>query len=590
MPKVGVIVNKSVFIKKLNIKIMNLFKRTLHLLIVIFIVNGCSVSKKTKQQETVLTEVVNKPVKKLELAEYQKKNWQHLDLQEDSIAGMSVNKAYEFLQGKTGKEVIVGVIDTGVDFSHEDLKDVIWTNKNEIKNNGIDDDKNGYIDDIHGWNFLGKMEKAHFEEDRILANPSIVDAQTIAKLKKEREFDIQMAKERSGSILEEKVRSEQMLQAYKNADEALSKHFGKKDYTKNDVLNIKTTDNNLQQHVTFLKEMFQYGAGSMKELKSEIVNSLKMLNNEYNRGQRLLSGNFNIEDYRKILGDNPNDINDTNYGDNHILPITNEEMHGSHVSGIIGAKRNNGIGINGIANNVKIMSLRAVPNDGDEHDKDVALAIRYAADNGAKVINGSFGKSYSPYKQWVYDAIKYAAEKDVLIINAAGNNGNNIDKMISYPNDVPNNSNEITDNFMLVGASGSNYDTSLAANFSNYGKQNVDVFAPGVNIYSTIPNNNYESESGTSMAAPCVAGIAALIRSYYPELTASQVKRILMDSGTKINLKVERPFSMSDGELNSFDEIEGLVPFSDLSVSGRIVNAYNAVKMADKIVSENKLR
>lgn len=567
---------------------MNLLKRTFYLLVLIVTIIGCSVSKKTKQQETILTETPKKSVKESELTEYQKKNWQHLDLEKESVAGMSVNKAYEFLQGKTSKEVVVGVIDTGVDFTHEDLKKVAWINKQEIENNGIDDDNNGYVDDIHGWNFLGKMEKANFEEDRILANPSIVDAKTIAKLKKEREFEIQMAKERSGSILEEKIKSEQILQSYKNADKALTKHFGKKDYTKKDILNIKTTDNNLQKHVTFLREMFEYGANSMKDLKSEIVGSLKMLNNEYNKGQRLLSGNFNIEDYRKVLGDNPNDINDTNYGNNNILPITNEEMHGSHVSGIIAAKRNNGIGINGIANNVKIMSLRAVPNDGDEHDKDVALAIRYAVDNGAKVINGSFGKSYSPYKQWVYDAIAYAAKKDVLIINAAGNSGNNIDKMISYPNDVPNNRNEITDNFMLVGASGSKYDSSsIVASFSNYGKQNVDVFAPGVEIYSTTPNNSYEIESGTSMAAPCVAGVAALIRSYYPELTASQVKRILMESGTKVNLKVEQPFSMSEEVMDSFDE-GGLIPFSDLSVSGRIVNAYNAVRMADKMVNANK--
>lgn len=573
---------------------MILFKRKFYLLITGLLIIGCSASKNQKQPETSINETFNESEEEINLNEVnesklndqQKNNWQHLDLEKDAIAGMSVEKAYNFLQGKTGQEVVVGVIDTGVDFNHEDLKDVAWVNKSEIADNGIDDDKNGYIDDINGWNFLGKMEKANFEQDRILANPSIVDAKTITKLKKEQEFEIQMAKERSETILNEKVRSEQMLQAYKNAEKALTKHFGNKKYSKKDILAVKTTNDDLKQHITFLKEMFDYGAGSMDEIKSEITGSLKMLNNEYNKGQRLLAGDFTVENYRKVLGDNPNDINDTNYGNNNVHPITNDEMHGSHVSGIIAAKRNNGIGIDGIANNVKIMSLRAVPGDGDEHDKDVALAIRYAVDNGAKVINGSFGKPYSPYKQWVYDAIKYAAKKDVLIINAAGNNGYNIDKITSYPNDTPDNSNEIADNFMLVGASTPSYDSSVVANFSNFGKQNVDVFAPGSEIYSTITNNKYDRLDGTSMAAPCVAGVAALIRSYYPELTASQVKRILMNSGTKVNLKVEKPFSMSDNVIEGPIDEGGLVPFSDLSVSGSIVNAYNAVKMADKMSNE----
>lgn len=576
---------------------MNLFKHKFYLLLAVLIIVGCSASKKPKQQEMIFTEEVSEPeneinlneVNELKLIKQQKNNWQHLDLEKDSVAGMSVNKAYAFLQGKTGQEVIVGVIDTGVDFNHEDLKDVAWINKDEIAGNGIDDDKNGYIDDINGWNFIGKMEKAHFESDRILANPSLVDTKTFAKLKKEQAFNVEMAKERSKSITEEKIRAEQMLQTYKNADAAFTKHFGKKDYTKEEVLKIKTTNEDLKQHISFAKTMFEYGVNSMQEIKSGIEESIKLINNEYNRNQQLISGKVSFEDYRKILGDNPNDINDTNYGDGNIQPMSNDEMHGSHVSGIIAAKRNNGEGINGIADNAKIMSIRAVPNDGDEHDKDVALAIRYAVDNGAKVINGSFGKSYSPHKKWVYDAIKYAAKKDVLIINAAGNDGDNIDKIISYPNDVPNNLNEIADNFMLVGANNANYNNTLAADFSNYGKRNVDVFAPGVEIYATIPNNKYEPASGTSMAAPCVAGVAALIRSYYPELTASQVKHILMNSGRKINLKVATPFSMSSGgiEDDSFDE-GGMLSFSDLSVSGSIVNAYKAVKMADEMTKVKK--
>jgi subtilisin family serine protease len=228
------------------------------------------------------------------------------------------------------------------------------------------------------------------------------------------------------------------------------------------------------------------------------------------------------------------------------------------------------------------MAVRSV-SEGDEYDKDVALGIRYAVDNGAKVINTSFGKAFSPNKQWVYDAIKYAAKKDVLIVNAAGNDGKNIDVEKTYPNDTPDLKNEIADNFITIGAMSANYNENLPASFSNYGKFNVDVFAPGVQIYSTTPEGEYQKFSGTSMAAPSTAGVAALIRSYYPKLSASQVKHILMNSGTKIDFNVIKPGSQS--RENPTGE---LVPFSDLSVSGRIVNAYNALKMADSIVNGKK--
>ena len=228
--------------------------------------------------------------------------------------------------------------------------------------------------------------------------------------------------------------------------------------------------------------------------------------------------------------------------------------------------------MDGVATNVKILSVRAVP-DGDERDKDVAMAFRYAVDNGAKVINTSFGKAYSPDKEWVYEALQYAAENDVLIVNAAGNDSNNIDEVYTYPNDSKDLVTEFTNNVITIGAMSANWDENLPASFSNYGKLNVDVFAPGVAIYATFPDERYQAISGTSMAAPSTAGVAALIRSYYPELSAAQVKGILMNSGTQVNLEVKLPGT------------EDLVPFKDLSVSGRIVNAYNALKMADQMVN-----
>jgi cell wall-associated protease len=278
-------------------------------------------------------------------------------------------------------------------------------------------------------------------------------------------------------------------------------------------------------------------------------------------------------DGRKIVGDNPEDIKDTKYGNNTVYgPDKEEALHGTHVAGIIAQVRGNGIGGDGVADTVEIMAVRAVP-DGDEYDKDIALAIRYAVDNGAKVINGSFGKSYSPHKQWVFDAIKYAEKKDVLFVHAAGNDGNNIDldENTNFPNDSEDNKKEFASNVLTVGALNNAYGENVIAEFSNYGTINVDVFAPGDEIYATIPNNKYKYLQGTSMAAPNAAGVAALIRSYYPKLSAKQVKQILMDSGTSL------PATVLLGEKQESKTVV------NSSKSGKMVNAYNALLMADKM-------
>jgi len=503
--------------------------------------------------------------KKAPLTQEQKNNWGHLDLVTDSIPGMSVDKAYEFLQGKKSVTVVVGVVDSGTDLGHEDLKDVAWVNTKEVAGNGIDDDKNGYIDDINGWNFLGDAYKENLEADRILHNPSLESPEIVAEIKAAHDIKVANAEKT-------KTRFEQMLSGVKAADESLAKHIGKKEYTAADVSAITTEDPALLQSIAIAKQMFGFGLSSLtqaqEEITKELDKSIALLNDEYTN-------------YRK--GDNPEDINDSpGYGNGNPGASIKSEAHGTHVSGIIGASRNNGLGMNGVANNVKIMAVRSVP-DGDEYDKDVALGLRYAVDNGAKVINTSFGKGYSPHKEWVYDAIKYAAEHDVLIINAAGNDGKNIDVERTYPNDSKDLLTEVSDNVLTIGAMSANYNEKLPASFSNYGKINVDVFAPGVQVYSTTPENEYKHFSGTSMAAPSAVGVAALVRSYYPKLSASQVKHILMNSGVKINLEVIKPGSQS--RENPTGE---LVPFEDLSVSGRVVNAYNALQMADRMVNGKK--
>ncbi|MDX1762017.1 MAG: S8 family serine peptidase, partial [Christiangramia sp.] len=273
------------------------------------------------------------------------------------------------------------------------------------------------------------------------------------------------------------------------------------------------------------------------------------------------------------------DITDTDYGNNQVYgpePDKENVKHGTHVAGIIAADRSNEIGLKGVSSNARILTVRAVP-DGDEYDKDIALGIRYAVDNGAKVINTSFGKYFSTNPEWVIDAIKYAAKKDVLIVNAAGNEGLNLDTNRVYPNDQdPVNTTEISDNFLTVGALNYEYGSGLVANFSNYGKSNVDVFAPGTKIWSTTPNNEYEYLQGTSMASPAVAGIAAIIRGYYPQLTASEVKQVIMDSGLTTNATV-----IVGGDTNNTKK------FQTLSSSGKMANLYNALILADQI-SKNK--
>ncbi len=543
---------------------MRILKTVLYTAVVSVAFVGCkSVSSLPVPNGSDVT--VNATAKKAKLTDLEKDSWQHLDLVTDSIPGMSVHKAHEFLKGKKGVEVIVGVVDSGTDLKHEDLVDVAWVNKKEIPGNGIDDDKNGYVDDINGWNFLGKSYKEHLEYERILMNPSIADAETLAEVKKYQEGKI---KEAEGN----KKLYGNFLTRVQSADKVLTKHFGKKDYTSKEIEAIKTDDAGLKEAIG--------GAGFAKRNGHTIQSITKLLEGLVKKADATIKGDNLKTDYRTVVGDNAYDINDKpGSGDGNSGHSTKDEAHGSHVSGIIGATRNNGKGMDGVANNVKIMAVRSV-SDGDEYDKDVALGIRYAVDNGAKVINTSFGKAFSPNKEWVYDAIKYAAKKDVLIVNAAGNDGKNIDVEKTYPNDSKDLKVEISDNVLTIGAMSANYNQNLPASFSNYGKINVDVFAPGVQINSTTPENGYAKFSGTSMAAPSTAGVAALIRSYYPKLSASQVKHIIMNSGTKINLEVLKPGSRS--RENPKGE---MVPFSDLSVSGRVVNAFNALMMADKIVN-----
>ncbi|MFT6749733.1 MAG: cell wall-associated protease [Flavobacterium sp.] len=565
---------------------MSTLKSIIYTVVVAASLGGCKTAITTIPVPNGTDTVINIPAKKGVLSEAEVHVWSHMDLQTDSIPGMSIAKAYQFLVGKKGSAVIVAIADSGIDVAHEDLRSVAWVNPNEIADNNKDDDNNGYIDDIHGWNFLGS-------KDGKIVNSDQLEMTRIVK----KGMDLFGDKKASEISDADKVKFEQYIKLKEKYTKSVAAH-------KQELVSLQQSEDRINQIEENFKEVetllgtANFSVEDLKKARPEsaqLAAKIADVSNMLSRGMSvdgLVAYKKQLKDYknakdasksydldfngRQSLGDDLYDITDTDYGNNNVIGSKDLESHGTHVAGIVAASRNNDKGVNGVANNVKIMAVRVVP-DGDEHDKDVALGIRYAVDNGAKVINTSFGKAYSPNKQWVYEAIKYAAKKDVLIVNAAGNDGENIDVVSTFPNDSEDLVNEVSDNVLTIGAMSLHYDEKLPATFSNYGKRNVDVFAPGVDIYATVPKDEYALNSGTSMAAPSAAGVAALVRSYYPQLSASQVKHILMNSGIKINFEVIKPGTTDEK-----------VPFEDLSVSGRVVNGYNALKMADRIVNGKK--
>ncbi len=516
-------------------------------------------------------------------------NWYHLDAADDNYNGVSEIKAYNtLLKGKKSKHIIVAVIDSGIDKDHEDLKNIMWTNPKEIAGNGIDDDKNGYIDDIHGWNFIGgpggkNINGETLEITRLFNKlmPKYENADTTSLSKKEMvEYHNYI---KYGKKIEEELLDAANQLEYLNSVEkrlfslahAIDSIIPGDILSKSIIDTIQTPNNEAKM----LKEI-AYGFiddwgdnKTFSQLEDAITEALKD-NKTYYNDKIMYNYNTNLHQRATIVGDDPNNLKEKYYGNNDSEGP--DALHGTHVAGIIAAQRGNGIGMDGIAANVSIMSVRAVPN-GDERDKDVANAIRYAVDNGASIINMSFGKGHSWNKRIVDKAVRYAEKHDVLLVHAAGNSAQNNDTSDNFPNDKYEKigflfwKKKRAKNWLEIGALSYEKGKDLVAGFSNYGKVNVDVFAPGMKIYSTVPNNKYKNLQGTSMASPVVAGIAAVIRSYYPRLTAKQVKNIIMKSSIKHNIDVNIPGK--DGEIANF---------SQLSITGGVANLYSAIKLAAK--------
>ena len=509
------------------------------------------------------------------------KNWHIQNQDSTGVYGISLDKAYSFINSKKikSKQVLVAVIDSGIDTLHEDLQAILWTNPKEIPYNGIDDDKNGFIDDIHGWNFLGgkdgrNVKKDSYEAARVYNklkfkyNNLTADESSLNEIEKT-EFSLfkKTQKKLVGDINPEEIAFiKKLMPVFLKGDSVISTDLGKKEYNCTDLEKYTTTNADAKKTKLFLLQLCK-GNGSDDITNNQIID-------EFDGQLRKAESADNApEDYRKeIVQDDESNINDRNYGNNDLM--ASNPFHGTHCAGIIAAVRKNQMGMDGIADNVRIMMIRAVP-DGDEHDKDIALAIRYAVDNGAQVISMSFGKEFSPEKEWVDEAVQYAEKKGVLLVHAAGNDAKNIDSTDNFPSPIYKNSKTKATNWITVGASGDTSNGGIAASFSNYGKKEVDIFAPGVQIYSTLPGGNkYGNASGTSMACPVVAGTAALILSYYPNLSAQQVKFAIENSGKQITQNVTLPGT---------DE---LIPFSDLSKSGGLLNAYSAIQLASTLKGE----
>jgi cell wall-associated protease len=503
-------------------------------------------------------------------------DWFLRDPEIDHVQGVSAERAYEFLKGRPSRTVIVAVVDTGIDIEHEDLKSVIWTNEDEIPGNGLDDDKNGYVDDIHGWNFIGGKNGNVLEDTGELTR----EYARLTKL--------------YGNVEESKVPRKKRSE-YENYKKIKTKFEKLRDQNREQYDNYGNLYKNMRMSVDTLKavmkidkltpaalDTFKATNPTLAFAKGFTTSMLKRMGPVTDIDSLLIDVSDAVKYYevvvdysynpdfdsRIIVGDDYSNVYERNYGNNDVAGPDPE--HGTHVAGIIAADRKNNIGIKGIADNVRIMSVRTVPNNGDERDKDVANAIIYAVDNGAQIINMSFGKNYSPEKPAVDAAVKYAAKKGVILIHAAGNDGQDIDAQRDFPTRYFQDGKEAP-NWLEVGATAWGTEDDFVATFSNYGKKSVDLFAPGVDIYSTVPKNKFKKESGTSMACPAASGVAALLMSYFPELSGQQVLDILKKSTRKFDgLRVHKPSG-------------GKTSFSDLSNTGGLINAWQAVQMAQQM-------
>ncbi|WP_394757901.1 S8 family serine peptidase, partial [Flavobacterium sp.] len=378
-------------------------------------------------------------------------------------------------------------------------------------------------------------------------------------------------KENKAYLIDLQKYTSENLSNYRTGQKIFEESFSKKNFRLEefDSLYKKNSGNNeLKKSIWFLRNMYRLG----KNLEVLKIDSLKI--------EEELKFTYNESFYdRIVLGDNELDLKDIHYGSNDMWSKSKKHYHGTIVAGILAANRVNKKGVKGFSDQIKIMAIKTTPNGGSENDKDVALGIRYAVDNGAKIINMSFGKTSCLHPEWIKEAILYAETHDVIVIAGAGNNSWDNDINTFYPIDYDEQTGkEYCSNFIKVGGTTLDGNKYFLLPSTNYGNKTVDIFAPGYFLKTTDPNVGYSYRDGTSMASPIVSGVAALVRSYYPKLTASQVKQIILESGVAYDLNVQVP-GEKDGVLK---------PFREMSKSGKVVNAYNALLMAAEFSKKKK--
>ena len=472
------------------------------------------------------------------------KTWYHKDYATTKVYGVNTENAYKFLESKglKPKTVVVGVLDSGVEVDHPGLAKNMWKNPNEVPNNGKDDDGNGYVDDIFGWNFLGgknaDIDVDNMEVTRVVKKyQSVFEGPDSAKNKENQakmpeEFAMYMkSKEVFTKKSQEAKQNVQLYTMIKNAIPDMVKLLGNKTLTKENLATIKPSTQQEAMAMQVLAQVSndpQVVGKSAAEVKTYMDAQMKEAL-DYFTPQAEKGYNLDFDPRKEIVGDNYDDYSEKNYGNNHYEGP--DAKHGTHVAGIIAGLANGSEPQYGVASRVaKIMTVRAVP-DGDERDKDVANAIRYAVDNGAKILNMSFGKPVSPGKNVVWDAFKYAESKGVLLVKAAGNENEDIAEHQYFPTNYKSTTDEkpFVNNMIVVG-SNTNDANALKSSFSNYNKKMVDVFAPGSEIYSTVPDGKYEYLQGTSMASPVVAGASAVLLAYMPNLKPEQIIESLVNT------------------------------------------------------------
>ena len=492
-------------------------------------------------------------------------DWYFNDFDKKRLSGIGMDQALELAKGKQQHEIIVAVIDAGVDIHHPDLRGQLWINEDEIAGNNIDDDGNGYVDDIYGWNFIGgKDTSIGYDNMELTRQYAILKEKysltSASSVEDEDEYQYYLKLKEEFKLARDDAKS--MYEFFKQIQ--LGMNTLEDDYGTDMTLDELRTHKSSSRNEELARLMLAAGAfGDItdfiyEDAKEEFDDSYEHYYYQFHYGYNT---NF---DPRHLVGDDYSNSDERFYGNNEVYYDEDFSSHGTHVAGIIAANRLNDTGALGICQTAKIMSIRAVPN-GDERDKDVANSIYYAVDNGAKIINMSFGKGYSHDSGVVKKALAYAQEKGVLLVHGAGNDAESNDVTDNYPSDF---NGEFGSVWIEVGASSWEQSPKMLATFSNYGQTEIDLFAPGVSIYSTYPENEYEAIDGTSMASPVVAGVAAYVWSYYPEFSASEIRDIVLESAIEVKCKQRIPGSKKKSKL------------SKISVTGSLVNVGAAMQLA----------